>query len=71
MKTLLTSTQIATHLNVKKSTIYNWTHTGYIPHIKVGRLVRFDKACVEKWLKNRTVRGRTSYRIDTNKHLLK
>lgn len=64
MKSLLTTDQLAQHLNIKESTIYNWTHIGYIPHIKLGRLVRFDMDRVAKWLRNKSVRGRTRRKID-------
>ncbi len=44
MNKLLTPDQVAELLGVEKSTIYNWTHTKFIPHIKVGRLLRLRKA---------------------------
>jgi excisionase family DNA binding protein len=35
---------------VKISTIYQWTHIGYIPHFKLGRFVRFRESDILKWL---------------------
>jgi len=61
MEKLLTSQEIADYLGVKLSTIYSWTHLGFIPHIKVGRLVRFKESDVRSWLKKRTEKGRVDY----------
>ncbi|MFQ5870167.1 MAG: helix-turn-helix domain-containing protein, partial [Candidatus Zixiibacteriota bacterium] len=36
MDQLLTVEEIAEYLNLKPSTIYQWTHQGFIPHIKLG-----------------------------------
>ena len=63
MEKLLTPDQIATLLEVKKSTIYNWTHTGYIPHIKLGKLVRFKKSDILKWLDKKSNPGRKTMKI--------
>jgi excisionase family DNA binding protein len=51
---LLTVPELATYLSVSQKTIYGWTESGYIPHIKVGRLVRFDLAKVQIWLSERS-----------------
>ena len=37
---LLTPDEVAELLSVKKSTIYQWTHEGFIPHVKLGQKVR-------------------------------
>jgi len=62
MNRLLTPEQIAELLGVKQSTIYQWTHQGFIPHVKVGRLVRFREADIEKWLEKRSAKGRSTRR---------
>jgi len=64
MDKLLTPQQIADILGVKPSTIYQWTHQGFIPHVKVGRLVRFREKDVTEWLERRFSQGRTSKKID-------
>ena len=51
MDRLLTVGEVATWLQVKPRTIYQWVHEGYIPVIKLGTLVRFDQASVVEWLK--------------------
>jgi len=33
-------------------------HTGFIPHIKLGKLVRFRELEVEDWVKQRSRQGR-------------
>jgi excisionase family DNA binding protein len=60
MYSLLTPNQVAEVLGVKLSTIYQWTHEGYIPHVKIGRLVRFDLRVIERWLEKLTKTGRTT-----------
>lgn len=47
MDKLLTPQEIADNLGVKLSTIYSWTHTGFIPHIKLGSLLRFREKDVQ------------------------
>ena len=42
-------------IGVKSKTVYSWVHTRQIPHIKVGRLVKFDPQDIEKWIAERKV----------------
>ena len=58
MKPLLTPQQAADKLNVKLSTIYNWTHIGFIPHVKMRRFVRFQDDVLDRWLKGMENKGR-------------
>jgi len=58
MDQLLTPQQIAEKLCVKLSTIYNWSHIGFIPHTKLGGLLRFRERDIELWLEKRTISGR-------------
>jgi len=55
---------MAEYLGVKVSTIYQWTHIGYIPHMKLGRFVRFKEKDVIKWLESKTNNGRKTKKID-------
>ena len=50
MQKLLTPQQVAELLEVKPSTIYQWTHQGFIPHVKIGRMVRYRKETIIKFL---------------------
>ena len=58
MDKLLTPEEISELLGVKLSTIYQWTHIGYIPHFKLGRFVRFKERDVLEWLEARKRNGR-------------
>ncbi len=62
MKKLLTIDELAEVLSVKKSTIYQWVHLGLIPHIKVGRLLRFKEGNIQKWLTSRQVEPSPRFR---------
>jgi excisionase family DNA binding protein len=44
---------LSTMLSVKPKTIYDWVHKDYIPHIKLGQLVRFDENEIKEWLENK------------------
>ena len=59
---LLTIKDLSEWLQVSTSTIYQWTHTGYIPHYKLPKGVRFKATEVERWLNKRKKKGRVSYK---------
>jgi excisionase family DNA binding protein len=59
-KELLTTTEVAKWLKVAESTIRKWVHYGFIPHVKLGRCVRFIREDVEKWLQEQTEKGRST-----------
>jgi excisionase family DNA binding protein len=42
---------LAERLWIKPSTLYAWAAQGSIPHLKLGRLLRFDPDEIEVWLK--------------------
>lgn len=44
--------ELADYLRLKKQTIYNWLHAKKISGIKVGRVWRFDRRDIDKWLKS-------------------
>jgi excisionase family DNA binding protein len=55
MEKLLRPEELAEMLNIKVSTIYNWTMAGKrghnkIPFTKVGACLRFRQSEIEKWL---------------------
>jgi excisionase family DNA binding protein len=61
MNKLLTPQEVADLLQVKKATIYQWTHQGFIPHIKIRKnVLRFRQDRVMEWLEKRSVKGRTT-----------
>lgn len=46
----LTPKDVAEMLNVDITTIYAWVCAGKIPHIKLGRLLRFDEVRIKEWM---------------------
>jgi excisionase family DNA binding protein len=64
MDRLYTPEEMSELLGVKLSTIYQWTHIGYIPHFKLGRFVRFRERDVDRWLESRLRNGRSERKID-------
>ena len=54
---LMKVAQVSEMIDVKEKTIYDWVHKRQIPHLKLGRLVRFDRSEIESWLstKKRTI----------------
>ena len=65
MEKLLKIDQVSELLQISKSLVYKWVHYDYIPHYKVGRLVRFNESEINKWLKRRLKKGRNQIRIET------
>lgn len=52
---LLTTEQLAAFLHVDTGWIYKNHHDKQIPHIKIGKELRFKRSQIEKWLLNRSV----------------
>lgn len=52
MKQYLDIAALAERLRIKRSTLYAWAEQGTIPHLKLGRLLRFDPDEIEAWLQN-------------------
>ena len=48
---LLTPDDVADLLKVNKSWVYEAAREGRIPHVRLGRYVRFEEAEIEEWLK--------------------
>src|SRR6476660_9658978 len=57
MKQYLNIAALAERLLVKRSTLYAWAEQGMIPHVKLGRLLRFDPDEIETWLQNHRREG--------------
>ena len=60
MENLLTAKQVAELLEVKISTVYDWVSRGVIPYVKLGRLIRFKKPDVFRWVESHTLHPKTS-----------
>jgi excisionase family DNA binding protein len=50
---LLTAAEAATMLRIKESTLREHTRRGLIPHLRIGRAVRYDAADLAAWLETR------------------
>ena len=46
---LITIEDLAALWQIPKATLYNWVSQGKVPHLKIGRLLRFDLAEIEKF----------------------
>ena len=66
MESLIGIDEVAEILDVKESTVYSWVSEGYIPHIKLGRLVRFDRREILEWVQGLRVRGRKTRLLERN-----
>jgi excisionase family DNA binding protein len=47
--------QAAQYTGVSVTTLYKWVSQRKIPHIKIGRLVKFDPVKLDEWIKQQTV----------------
>ena len=47
--------EISAYLGLSKNTIYSWVWQKRIPHVKLGRLVKFDMRAIEHWAKKNTI----------------
>lgn len=54
---LLTVKDVSAWLQVKPATVYGWAEQGTIPHLKLGRLLRFDPDEIEAWLRDHRREG--------------
>lgn len=47
---ILTPEEVAEQLRMKKSWVYNAARTGELPHLRLGRAVRFRQSAIETYL---------------------
>jgi excisionase family DNA binding protein len=55
MARLLTADEVAEQLRVGKSFIYDQARAGQLPHVKVGRYVRFHQDDLDAWVDGQRV----------------
>ena len=53
---LLTVQEVCNLLKVTRSHVYSLTHQKKIPHIKMGKWLRFWRSEIDKWLRSQEVR---------------
>lgn len=54
-KKLLDIESVASLMGISINTIYSWVNQRKIPHIKVGRLLRFRPETIQKWIEEREI----------------
>ena len=59
MTKLLTIVEASEYLGVSKLTLYGWVSARKVSFIKVGRLVKFKKEHLDKWIDQQTVKAWT------------
>lgn len=55
MRRLIPIQQAAEYTGLSRHTLYAMVSQRRVPHVKVGRLVKFDMELLEKWIKQHTV----------------
>ena len=55
---LWTAAELSAEINVALSTIYCWTSIGFLPHLKIGGVIRFKPSEIQAWLDRHARPGR-------------
>jgi excisionase family DNA binding protein len=53
MREVLDAEEACEYLKIARVTLYKYVRTGQIPATKLGRIWRFQKAALEKWMSER------------------
>jgi len=53
-KQLMDMNEASEYLGIRKNTLYEWVVERKIPHVRVGRLLKFRREDLEAWLRKRT-----------------
>lgn len=56
----LTPIEAALYLRIALGTLRNWTSARYIPFSKRGRVVRYDRRALDRWLSRGACHGRST-----------
>jgi excisionase family DNA binding protein len=59
---LLTANDVASLLNVPPSWVREHTREGHIPHVRLGKYVRYQRGDVTAWLESRSEGGGPAFR---------
>jgi len=49
--------EAAALLGISGRTLWSWTKDGLLPHIKIGRTLRYPRAALEAWLADQAARN--------------
>ena len=55
LRRLIGIIELAELWSVPKATLYNWVNQGRLPHVKLGRCLRFDVAQIEEFRQRCTI----------------
>lgn len=55
MRRLITIQEAGEYTGLSPSTLYTMVSQRRVPYVKVGRLVKFDQAMLDAWIKQNTV----------------
>jgi len=50
---LLTAEDVGGILSVKPTTVMQWARAGVLPHVRIGRVIRFRQKSVLRWIEER------------------
>lgn len=56
-KRLMNVKELAKYLGLVEQTVYRMVSRGEIPVVKLGRIIRFRKSTINKWLNGKTEGG--------------
>ena len=54
----MTPEDAAEYLGIALGTLRNWTSARFVPHVKKGRVVRYHREVIDKWLAKGGCQGR-------------
>lgn len=52
---LMDISEVAVYLNMKASTLYSYVERKQIPHVRIGKLIRFNRRQIDSWLASLSV----------------
>ncbi len=55
LRRLVDTQAVADYLNIATDTVYTMVSQRRLPHVKVGRLLRFDLTAINAWIAKNTV----------------
>lgn len=69
MDQLLTIEELSKYLGIPIGTLYNWSHQGRLPKIKLGKHVRFRRWTIDRWLEAQEKRPSRRWPSGTSSHI--
>jgi len=55
----MTISEASIYLGVEKDTLYCWVSRRKVPYVKVGRLTKFRRSDLDRWLDRNAVKAMT------------